>query len=135
REAVIEASQEVDHARRQVLGAMAFLDDLQRPKPRAVASTETYKDAKKGTQSVSLQLSVQDAKLLTFPVDVIPLKLIGFKTVLNTDYKPQQYTASAIGFGGSVEVKSGSESLTIRTDSEHKSGQPGLIGGAEGSVH
>jgi hypothetical protein len=133
-----ELERDVAAARRELLAALGDLQELNAP-PRAAQAhvniaDEQGPDGPTGKTRVALTFSLEDKKLTRFPVDVIPLELLGFDTVLKKKYEPQNWSASraVTAFDGETVVMSlDDDTVTIKSSSSKKSGEPGLVGGGE----
>lgn len=104
--------------------------------PKASADVSIDKNPKSGNQMVSIQFHVDDKKLLEFPIDMIPLKLVGFETQLDrlertSIVKASMPRTSGISFSGRADMNNPDDPVTIRVSEQDQGGAQGLVGGGE----
>lgn len=107
-----------------------------RPPAKAHAQAGIRYDTATGKRVAFVDFSLGDLEQLRVPIQVIPLKLEGFTTVLE-DHAERREIEACIpllgrGFKGEAEVR-GREAVITYKDAR-AAGEPGLIGGGEGEV-
>jgi len=141
---VLSHMQELDRLAQKLAAAERYLriaqqdleELLNHRASRASADARVEYDRALRRWRTDLSFGVEDKQLIEFEADVIPLKLVGFKTVLRDQYEPTTMVASVarnkgLFFSGQGDFPE-EKGIVLSRNEQYENGSPGLIGGGRG---